>query len=234
MKNVMKTATLESKFPLLAVENGCIISKDADITVAYRVELPELFTLTRAEYESMHSTWAKAVKVLPNYSIVHKQDFFIEEGYKPDICKEDLSFLSRSFERHFNERPYLQHTCYLFLTKTTKEHSRTTSSFNALTRGFIIPKEMQDKETVTRFMECCGQFERIVNDSGLLRIIRLTDEEIIRHHREVFFHVAGRCYLLAGSVTRCRGNEGGRQLPVPSYAFRSGRPAVERVNRLPV
>ena len=74
----MKTATLESKFPLLAVENGCIISKDADITVAYRVELPELFTLTRAEYESMHSTWAKAVKVLPNYSIVHKQDFFIE------------------------------------------------------------------------------------------------------------------------------------------------------------
>ena len=52
MKNVMKTATLESKFPLLAVENGCIISKDADITVAYRVELPELFTLTRAEYES--------------------------------------------------------------------------------------------------------------------------------------------------------------------------------------
>ena len=63
MKNVMKTATLESKFPLLAVENGCIISKDADITVAYRVELPELFTLTRAEYESMHSTWAKAVKV---------------------------------------------------------------------------------------------------------------------------------------------------------------------------
>ena len=147
--------------------------------MAYRVELPELFTLTRAEYESMHSTWAKAVKILPNYSIVHKQDFFIEEGYKPDICKEDLSFLSRSFERHFNERPYLQHTCYLFLTKTTKEHSRTTSSFNALTRGFIIPKEMQDKETVTRFMECCGQFERIVNDSGLLRIIRLTDEEII-------------------------------------------------------
>ena len=175
----MKTATLESKFPLLAVENGCIISKDADITVAYRVELPELFTLTRAEYESMHSTWAKAVKVLPNYSIVHKQDFFIEEGYRPDICKEDLSFLSRSFERHFNERPYLQHTCYLFLTKTTKEHSRTTSSFNALTRGFIIPKEMQDKETVTRFMESCGQFERIVNDSGLIRIIRLTDEEII-------------------------------------------------------
>ena len=178
MRNVMKTATLESKFPLLSVEHGCIVSKDADITVAYKVELPELFTLTKAEYESVHSTWAKAVKVLPNYSIVHKQDFFVEEGYKPDICKNGISFLSLSFERHFNDRPYLQHTCYLFLTKTTKERSRTTSSFNALTRGFIIPREMQDRETVSRFMECCGQFERIVNDSGLLRITRLTDGEI--------------------------------------------------------
>ena len=175
----MKAATLESRFPLMAVEHGCIISKDADITVAYRVELPEVFTLTRAEYEALHSTWAKAVRVLPNYSIVHKQDIFIEESYRPDICRDDLSFLSRSFERHFNERPYLNHTCYLFLTKTTKEHSRTTSSFNALTRGFIIPKEMQDKDTVARFLECCGQFERIVNDSGLVRMVRLTDEEII-------------------------------------------------------
>ena len=192
----MKTATLESKFPLLAVENGCIISKDADITAAYRVELPELFTLTRTEYEAIHSTWAKAVKVLPNYSIVHKQDFFVEESYKPDICKDDLSFLSRSFERHFNERPYLQHTCYLFLTKTTREHSRTTSSFNALTRGFIIPREMQDKETVTRFLESCGQFERIVNDSGLLRI---TQEPLARlaHNRFVAVRIArGKTPLL--------------------------------------
>jgi len=178
MRNVMKAATLESKFPLLSVENGCIISKDADITVAYRVELPELFTLTQAEYEAVHSAWAKAVKVLPAYSIVHKQDFFIEESYKPDICRDGLSFLSRSFERHFNERPYLRHDCYLFLTKTTKERSRTMSNFNALTRGFIIPKEMQDRETVARFLEASSQFERIINDSGFVRISRLTDDEI--------------------------------------------------------
>ncbi len=174
----MKATTLESKFPILSVEHDCIISKDADITVCYRVELPELFTVTQAEYEAMHSAWTKAVKVLPNYSIVHKQDFFIEVSYTPELQKEDLSFLSRSFERHFNERPYLKHYCYLFLTKTTKEHSRTTSSFNALTRGFIIPKEMQDKEVVGQFLECCGQFERIINDSGFITLTRLTGDEI--------------------------------------------------------
>lgn len=93
----MKAATLESKFPLLAVENGCIVSKEADVTVAFRVELPELFSVTGSEYEAVHSAWHKAVKVLPEYSIVHKQDFFIEEKYRPETDRDDLSFLSRSF-----------------------------------------------------------------------------------------------------------------------------------------
>jgi conjugation system TraG family ATPase len=179
MRNVMKAATLERKFPLLAVENDCILSKDADLTLAYRVELPELFTVTGAEYEAMHSAWAKAIKVLPNYSIVHRQDFFIEENYTPDIQRDDMSFLSRSFERHFNERPFLNHTSYLFLTKTTKERSRQKSNFNALTRGFIIPKEMQDSEAAARFIEACCQFERIINDSGFVKITRLTGDEIV-------------------------------------------------------
>ena len=178
MRNMLKAATLENKFPLLAVENGCIISKDADVTVAFRVELPELFTVTSGEYDAIHSAWIKAIKVLPNYSIAHKQDWFIKEEYKPEIQKDDLSFLSRSFERHFNERPYLNHACYLFLTKTTKERMRAQSSFNTLCRGFLVPKEIRDKETVTKFLEAVGQFERIVNDSGFIKLTRLASDEI--------------------------------------------------------
>lgn len=115
---------------------------------------------------------------MPNYSILHKQDIFITEKYEPDIRRDGLSFLSRSFERHFNERPYLHHACYLFLTKTTKERSRQQSNWNTLCRGFLVPKEIRDKETVERFMEAVGQFESIVNDSGLIRLERLTTEEI--------------------------------------------------------
>ena len=115
---------------------------------------------------------------MPNYSILHKQDIFITEKYEPDIRKDELSFLSRSFERHFNERPYLHHTCYLFLTKTTRERSRQQSNWNTLCRGFLVPKEIRDKETVERFMEAVEQFESIVNDSGLIRLERLTTEEI--------------------------------------------------------
>ena len=70
MRNTSKMTTLENKFPLLAVEHGCIISKDADITVAFEVELPELYTVTGAEYEAIHGCWCKAIKVLPDFCVV--------------------------------------------------------------------------------------------------------------------------------------------------------------------
>ena len=179
MRGTLKTSTLESKFPLLRVENNCIISKFADITAAYRVTLPELFTLTGEEYEALHGAWLKALKVLPDYTVVHKQDFFIEERYMAPEEGSERSFLARSYERHFNERPYLRHTCYLFVTKTTPERMRQTSASSVLCRGFIVPREMRDTDAVTRFLEAAEQMERILNDSGLVRVERLTEAEIV-------------------------------------------------------
>lgn len=179
MRGTLKTSTLESKFPLLRVENNCIISKFADITAAYRVVLPELFTLTGEEYEALHGAWLKALKVLPDYTVVHKQDFFIEERYMAPEEGSEQSFLARSYECHFNERPYLRHTCYLFVTKTTSERMRQTSASSVLCRGFIVPREMRDTDAVTRFLEAAEQMERILNDSGLVRVERLTEAEIV-------------------------------------------------------
>ena len=179
MRGTLKTSTLESKFPLLRVENNCIISKFADITAAYRVLLPELFTLTGEEYEALHGAWLKALRVLPDYTVVHKQDFFIEERYTAPEEGSERSFLARSYERHFNERPYLRHTCYLFVTKTTPERMRQTSASSVLCRGFIVPREMRDTDAVTRFLEAAEQMERILNDSGLVHVERLTEAEIV-------------------------------------------------------
>ena len=177
MRNQSRATTLESRFPLLAVEHDCIISKDADVTAVFEVTLPELYTVTSEEYEAIHSAWCKAIKVLPDYSIVHKQDWFMREQYRAELQREDMSFLSRSFERHFNERPYLHHTCYLYLTKTTRERSRRQSNFSSLCRGFIIPRET-DGETAARFIEAVEQFTRIMNDCGFIRLRRLTADEI--------------------------------------------------------
>jgi len=179
MRNKSKITTLESKFPLLSIEQGCMVSKDADITVAFRVELPELFTVTSIEYEAMHSAWHKAIKVLPNYSIVHKQDWFIKEDYQGKLSDGGLSFLARSSERHFNERPYLHHSVYLFLTKTNKQRMAQQSNFSSLCRGHLLPKEITNKDEVMKFMEAVDQFERIINDTEQIRIVRMTEDELV-------------------------------------------------------
>ena len=201
MRNVMKATTLESRFPLLAVEHGCIISKDADITAAFEVELPEVYTVTAEEYEGIHATWCKAIKVLPDYSVLHKQDWYVKEEYRPDWKKTGTGFLARSNGMHFNERPFLNHRCYLFLTKTTRERMRRQSNWSTLCRGHIIPKEIRDRETVLRFMEAVEQFARILNDSGHIRLRRLSDDELAGTEKET--GIIGRYLALSPGNTDC-------------------------------
>ena len=91
MRSVLKACDLEDRFPILAVENNCIVSKDADITVAFEVELPELYTVTAVEYEAIHGTWVKAMKVLPNYSC-RVQAGLVRQGKLPERRRRDGKF----------------------------------------------------------------------------------------------------------------------------------------------
>ena len=91
----------------------------------------------------------------------------------------EASPLSRSYELHFNERPYLHHTSYLYITKTTRERSRQQSNFSILCRGNIIPREVKNPDAVSGFLECVDQFVQIINDSGLVTLERLSTKDVI-------------------------------------------------------
>ncbi|RZK26596.1 MAG: DUF3875 domain-containing protein, partial [Flavobacterium sp.] len=98
--------------PIFKVENNCILSAHGDITIAYEVVLPEIFTLSDRDYETYHQAWVKAIKVLPKHSVFHKQDWFTEGKHSANFEKSGNSFLSRSSEKFFNERECLEHSCY--------------------------------------------------------------------------------------------------------------------------
>ncbi|GAQ14881.1 conjugative transposon protein TraG [Myroides odoratimimus] len=67
----------------------------------------------------------------------------------------------------------------MFITKTTKERIKSQSNFCSLTRGELIPKEIRDKDTIQSFLEATTQLEKIVNDSGIIHLTKLTEEDII-------------------------------------------------------
>ncbi|MFC2350508.1 MAG: TraG family conjugative transposon ATPase, partial [Capnocytophaga granulosa] len=179
MRNSSKINTLESKFPILAIEQDCLLTKEADISIGFEVQLPELFTISGEDYEILHSLWHKTIKVLPQYTVIHKQDWFIKEQYEPELQGENLSFLSHSYEKHFNERPFLNHRCYLFITQTTKNRMRAQSNFSSLCKGNFLPKELTNREHATQFLEAVAQLERILNDSNLIKLRQLKTEDYI-------------------------------------------------------
>ncbi len=170
---------MEDILPVMAVEQDCILSKQGDITIAFKAELPEIFTLSDQEYEAFHQAWIKAIKILPRHSVFHKQDWFIDSSHKADFLEGDYSFLSRSSERFFNERPYLDHCCYIFLAKKPAGRKLSSSLFSNLLRTAIVPEQTLKPQLVQDFIDSAGQFKRILEDSGFVKLRRLRNEELL-------------------------------------------------------
>lgn len=185
---------LNDILPILGVEHDCILSKQGDITIAFQAELPEIFTLSDQEYEAFHQAWIKAIKVLQKLSVFHKQDWFIDSRYEPDFTKDDTSFLSRSSERFFNERPFLNHSCYIMITKKPPGRKLSSSLFSNLLRNSIIPEQMLKPQLLQDFLDSVGQFKRILEDSGFVQLTRLRNNELQSNERNMGL-VERYCYL---------------------------------------
>ncbi|HWJ26759.1 MAG TPA: TraG family conjugative transposon ATPase, partial [Flavisolibacter sp.] len=206
---------------------------------AFKVELPELFTLSDQDYEAFHWAWIKAIKVLPKYSVFHKQDWFTQANYQPDFSKEDKSFLSLSSERFFHERPFLDHTCYIFLTKKPVGRKTATSLFSNLCRTSIVPQQTLKPQFLQDFSDSTGQFKRILEDSGFIHLKRLQNEDLISHHRMAGI-IEKYCYLLANEsdimlkdITYRNGIQvGGQHLQLYTLADAEDLPALcgSRIN----
>lgn len=165
-------------FPIYKVQHDSILSMAGDITIVYRAQLPEIFTLSERDYEAYHQAWVRAIKLLPEHSIFHKQDWFIESGYKPDFEKHGNSFLSKSSERFFNERSFLAHECFIYLTKKPSGRKLSSSALSNICRKSIVPSQTIDPVLYKDFINATGQFERILADSGFCHLERLNDDEL--------------------------------------------------------
>lgn len=170
----MKAA--EQIFPIFRVENEAMVSIQGDVTVAFEATLPELFTLSNDEYLAMHQSWVKAIKMLPRHSILHKQDWFVDAQYEAKFSEQ--TFLSRASERFFNERPYLAHHCLIMITQRPENFKLVTSAISGLMRKRLMPAQTISPELFRDFTDRIGQFQRVLEDSGLISLRRLNDQQI--------------------------------------------------------
>ena len=134
----------------MAIEHDCILSKQGDITIAYKCMLPEIFTLSDQEYEGFHQAWIKAIKLLPKHSIFYKQDWFTATTYQPDFIKDDTSFLTRSSER-FLMKDHISITAVIFFSKKPHNRKLSSSVLSNLLRKSIVPVETINTQLLQDF-----------------------------------------------------------------------------------
>lgn len=161
----------------MGIEHDFILSKKGDFTAVFEVELPEAFTLADADYENIHQSWVKAIKVLPKHSVLHKQDWFLKKEYK-EHANSSQDFLNDASSKHFENRPFLEHKSYLFLTKKPKGRGECSSLLSNLVRPSLAPKDCLDKQILIDFTDTVNQFQSIVQDSKLVKLRRITTEEL--------------------------------------------------------
>jgi conjugation system TraG family ATPase len=170
-------ARWEELMPVYGVEDDCILSKQGDFTLGFRVDKPEIFTLSSEDFEAIHGCFLKAIRVLPAHSILHLQDWFLSERYKADRSGKK-SFLAESSERFFEGRAWLRQESYLFLTKKPKGRKESSSAASSLLRRNLLPEESLDARSVQEFRDIASQFIRILEGSGLMKLQLLTAGEL--------------------------------------------------------
>lgn len=169
---------IEKILPIWKVENGTMISMQGDATIAFKLELPETGTLSADSFEAAHQSFVKAIRILQAGMIVHKADWYLKAKVKADFISGSESSLSFASEKHFNERPYLDHSCYIFLTQQPLDRKLSTSAYCNILRKSVAPAGAMDDRLFKNFLSCCGQFESILTDSGLFTLKRFNDDEL--------------------------------------------------------
>ncbi|WP_438946735.1 TraG family conjugative transposon ATPase [Sediminibacterium sp.] len=168
---------LSDILPIYGVEQDMILSKMGDITLGYRLTLPEIFTLSSTDFENLHQSWLRAIRLLPAGTVLHKQDWFLADRFGGDFQQEH-DFLSHASERFFHERAFLAHESYLLLTLAPAGRQKVNSYFSSLLRKHFPPMETLDPAFVHRFQDHCSQFIQVLCDGGLVDCQRMSGEEL--------------------------------------------------------
>jgi hypothetical protein len=170
-------------FPIKGIEHDFILSKKGDFTAVFEVELPEAFTLSDADYENIHQSWVKAIKVLPKHSVLHKQDWFLKEKYT-EAPSASNDFLKVASSKYFKDRPFLEHRSFLFLTKKPRGRGECNSLLSNLIKPNLVPKDCLDKKSLADFSDSVNQFQSIVQDSKLVKLRRMGMEKLSSSAKE--------------------------------------------------
>ena len=167
----MEQIDIRDNFPVMNGGDGIILSKRGDICMGWEVLLPPAFRCNEEKYDSLIASLGGAIALLPDYTIIHKQDVFMRKRYSSERVS---GFLEKAYEEHFDGREYLDHRCFLWLSFSSKKNVRGGSSGLLGLAAAGLPSASQ----IGRMVTAAEQFGAMLSGNSLLSLRRLTEEDI--------------------------------------------------------
>src|ERR1035437_5085300 len=117
--DLRKVKDLAEVLPIQSIENNLIINGNGDISAGFKIFLPEVFTVSEIDAKELHKDFVGLLKLLPEGTIVHKQDFFFLDTYKADLDVENL--IHKENLEYYNGRPTICNYSNIYVTFTAKQ-----------------------------------------------------------------------------------------------------------------
>ncbi len=135
-----KATDLADILPIQTITQNAIINGNGDITVGYRMLLPEVFTLSEKEADYIHERLEALLKMLPAGTVIHQQIFYYTGEYNNQEYSNNALIAENN--RHFDGKEILNSYTNLYLTFTNGKKNgkiRKSATNTSLLRRLHYP-----------------------------------------------------------------------------------------------
>ena len=169
----MKFDTLN---PIAQVSDNVILTNLGDISLCYKIQLPEINTVSSNKFNALHQAMMQLFLLLPENVLLHRQDIFLWRKFDVGtLFSKDKDFFETSLYNQFKEREYLEQNSYLYITLLDgfglKREIRNIGLFKKVTNVANFEKKIND--FVTRTEKAVALLKET------LPLRALTEDEII-------------------------------------------------------
>ena len=164
---------------------GVLYTKTGEYSAVLKMENPvqKYSANIEAYYEFTHLFAALAQTLGEGYAL-HKQDVFVRKAFKEENGGNH-EFLSESYFRYFNGRPFTDSVCYLTITQENKK-IRLMSFDNKKWRDFLVKirkvhDQLRDAGVKSRFLgktEACEYVDRFFSMNFRDKVVSMTNFKV--------------------------------------------------------
>jgi conjugation system TraG family ATPase len=141
----MHVKSIEQTLSVLGFQGDFLISNNLDLSFGLKLQLPESLSCSQEQFYGLHDCFKRIVNLLPQNTLLHKQDFFFVDQYS-EIGSNRQVGLNDSYNKHFKGRAFLKHESYLYISLLNKGLLKNYLGSSLIMKGQVKELEIQRDE----------------------------------------------------------------------------------------